>query len=174
MFNGMNIEVKITDADLYKDTLHPSYATPGACAIDLRSAVDVIIKPGETFPINTGIRIHVGSVWRTLPEPEAQELRSIFGLAAFVIPRSGLGAKKGLVLGNSVGLIDEDYQGDITCYMWNRQVAGNGYGDISIRRGERIAQMTFVMVCKPAMVIVSEFSETTERGIEGFGSTGRQ
>jgi dUTP pyrophosphatase len=163
----MKVEVKVLDPDLYNDVGLPSYATPGACALDLRSTVNAEVKPGECVPIRTGLAIHCGSAYG----PEDARLDEM-GIAALILPRSGLGANKGLVMGNLVGLIDEDYQGELLVSAWNRNEQESGK-IVSFQRGERIAQMLFIMVFKPQLEVVQEFTESTERGAGGFGSTGR-
>ena len=144
------IDVRILDARL-KDT-PPHYATPGSAGLDLRAALDapLEIRPGETHLIPTGIAIH-------LADP---------GLAAMILPRSGLGHKHGIVLGNLVGLIDSDYQGQIMVSTWNR-----GQTAFVINPLDRLAQLVVVPVLQVAFNVVDEFS-ASERGAGGFGSTG--
>lgn len=131
----------------------PEYATEGSAGLDLRACLhdSLIIEPGQTQLIPTGMAIH-------LDDP---------GLAAMILPRSGLGHKHGIVLGNLVGLIDSDYQGQLMVSCWNR-------GDVAfkIEAGERIAQMVVVPVVQAQLDIVEEFTES-ERGTGGFGSTGK-
>jgi dUTP pyrophosphatase len=145
------LDVKILDPRL-KDNL-PAYATPGSAGLDLRALVDapVVIAPGRSVLAPTGIAIHIA-------DP---------GYAAIVIPRSGLGAKHGIVLGNLVGLIDSDYQGQIFVSVWNR-----GLADFTLNPLERIAQLVVVPVAQVAFNIVDEFAASS-RGEGGFGSTGR-
>ena len=147
-----NIDVKILDARLL-DQL-PAYATPGSAGLDLRACIDqsIELKPGQTELIPSGIAIH-------LAEP---------GLAAVVLPRSGMGHKHGIVLGNLVGLIDSDYQGQILVSIWNR-----GSGVFTLNPMERIAQLVVVPVVQVGFNIVTQF-EQSERGAGGFGSTGKQ
>lgn len=150
-----SVDVKIIDARL-KDAdagLAPQYATSGSAGLDLRACIDVAVtlKPGETILIPTGIALH-------LADP---------GLAAMILPRSGLGHKHGIVLGNLVGLIDSDYQGQIFVSTWNR-----GDQDFLINPMERIAQLVVVPVVQVAFNIVDEFTES-RRGAGGFGSTGK-
>ena len=146
-----NIDVKILDARL-RDQL-PNYATAGSAGLDLRACIDapVELKPGQTELIPSGIAIH-------LAEP---------GLAAMVLPRSGLGHKHGIVLGNLVGLIDSDYQGQIFVSVWNR-----GSLAFSLNPMERIAQLVVVPVVQVGFNIVDAF-EDSARGGGGFGSTGK-
>lgn len=145
------IDVKILDGRL-KET-PPQYASQGAAGLDLRACIDAPLKlnPGETLLIPTGIAIH-------LADP---------GLAALILPRSGLGHKHGIVLGNLVGLIDSDYQGEIMVSAWNR-----GKDVFVINPMERLAQLVVVPVLQVTMNIVDEF-KASERGEGGFGSTGR-
>lgn len=145
------IDVKILDARLNNDL--PGYATPGAAGIDLRACIDVALElaPGQTELVPTGMAIHIGRA----------------DLAAMILPRSGLGHKHGIVLGNLVGLIDSDYQGQLFVSMWNR-----GNQPFVVNPLERIAQLVMVPVVQVAFNIVEEFS-ASERGAGGFGSTGR-
>ena len=145
------IDVRILDPRL-KDN-PPHYATPGAAGLDLRACVEVPVKlhPGDTQLIPTGIAIH-------LADP---------GLAALILPRSGLGHKHGIVLGNLTGLIDSDYQGEIFVSIWNR-----GRETFTINPLDRLAQMIVVPVLQVAFNIVDEFEES-HRGDGGFGSTGK-
>ena len=145
------IDVRILDPRL-KDS-PPHYATPGSAGLDLRACIEapVAIRPGETMLIPTGIAIH-------LEDP---------GLAAMILPRSGLGHKHGIVLGNLVGLIDSDYQGQLMVSVWNR-----GQANFTIQPGERIAQLVFMPVVKASFAIVADFDQS-ERGEGGFGSSGR-
>ena len=147
------IQLKILDERLGKDIPLPAYATAGSAGLDLRACVDqpTEIRPGETLLIPTGLAIHID-------DPE---------LAAVLLPRSGLGHKHGIVLGNLVGLIDSDYQGQVFVSCWNR---GDTAFTISI--GERIAQMVFVPVVQVALEHVDAFEES-HRGAGGFGHSGR-
>jgi dUTP pyrophosphatase len=146
-----NIDVKILDARL-RDQL-PAYATSGSAGLDLRACIDapIILNPGQTELIPSGIAIHLG-------EP---------GLAAMVLPRSGMGHKHGIVLGNLVGLIDSDYQGQILVSLWNR-----GAAVFTLNPMERIAQLVVVPVVQVAFNVVDDFTQST-RGAGGFGSTGK-
>lgn len=132
----------------------PEYATPGSAGMDLRACIDEPLRlhPGDTILIPTGISIYI-------EDP---------GLAAIILPRSGLGHKHGIVLGNLVGLIDSDYQGEIMISCWNRSAES-----FNIEQGDRIAQLVIVPVVQARFSIVSEFVET-KRGTGGFGSSGKQ
>ena len=145
------IEVRLLDPRL-KDN-PPHYATPGSAGLDLRACIDapVTINPGETVLIPTGIAIH-------LADP---------GLAAMILPRSGLGHKHGIVLGNLVGLIDSDYQGQIMVSTWNRS-----HESFTLNPLDRLAQLVVVPVLQVAFDVVDEFAAST-RGDGGFGSTGK-
>jgi dUTP pyrophosphatase len=147
----MKLDVKILDARM-RDYL-PAYATPGSAGLDLRACIDapMVIAPGETTLVPTGLAIH-------LADP---------GYAAMILPRSGLGHKHGVVLGNLVGLIDSDYQGQLMISTWNR-----GDTAFTLNPFERLAQMVIVPVVQATFNIVDEF-ETSERGAGGFGSTGK-
>jgi dUTP pyrophosphatase len=147
------IEVKILDARIGREFPLPQYATPGSAGLDLRACVDdtLGLAPGQTELIPTGIAIHIA-------DP---------GLAATILPRSGLGHKHGIVLGNLVGLIDSDYQGPLMVSCWNR-----GETRFEIQPGERIAQLVFVPVVQAEFSIVEEFA-ASERGAGGFGHSGR-
>jgi dUTP pyrophosphatase len=147
------IQLKILDERIGKEIELPHYATNGSAGMDLRACLDgaLEIHPGETHLIPTGIAIHIG-------DP---------GLAAVLLPRSGLGHKYGIVLGNLTGLIDSDYQGQLFVSVWNR-----GHESFTVNPGERIAQMVFVPVVQASFDIVDEFDES-HRGAGGFGHTGR-
>ncbi|HHJ39922.1 MAG: deoxyuridine 5'-triphosphate nucleotidohydrolase [Methylothermaceae bacteria B42] len=147
------IQLKILDKRLGDSIPLPGYATPGSAGLDLRACLEspLILVPGETALIPTGLAIHIG-------DPS---------LAAVLLPRSGLGHKHGIVLGNLVGLIDSDYQGEVMVSCWNR-----GGESFTIQVGERIAQMVFVPVVQADFQVVDAFSES-ERGEGGFGHTGR-
>ncbi|MEX0447464.1 dUTP diphosphatase [Xenorhabdus sp. SGI246] len=148
------IDVKILDSRIGQEFPLPTYATPGSAGLDLRACLDnaVELAPGQTELLPTGIAIHI-----------ADEQ-----LAAVILPRSGLGHKHGVVLGNLVGLIDSDYQGQLMISVWNR-----GDKTFTIEPGERIAQMVFVPVVQAEFNLVEDF-ESTERGAGGFGHSGRQ
>ena len=145
------IDIRILDPRL-KDRL-PAYATSGSAGLDLRACIEHVmtIQPGEAHLIPTGIAIH-------LADP---------GLAALVLPRSGLGHKHGIVMGNLVGLIDSDYQGQIFVSCWNR-----GQTPFLLNPMERIAQLVVVPVVQVGFNVVNDF-EQSERGTNGFGSTGK-
>ena len=147
------IELKILDPRLGKEIPLPDYATAGAAGLDLRACLPepLTVQPGATHLIPTGLAIHIS-------DP---------ALAAVVLPRSGLGHRHGIVLGNLVGLIDSDYQGELLVSCWNR-----GQEPFTIAVGERIAQMIIVPVVRVKFAVVSEFSPS-ERGSGGFGHSGR-
>ena len=145
------VDVKILDPRLHEHP--PAYATPGSAGIDLRACIDhnMIIQPGQTELISSGIAIH-------LNDPHC---------AAMILPRSGLGHKHGIVLGNLVGLIDSDYQGQIFVSIWNR-----GHHRFTVMPLERMAQMVIVPVMQMQLNIVEEFP-LSQRGSGGSGSTGK-
>jgi dUTP pyrophosphatase len=147
------VDLKILDDRLGQSIPMPTYATHGSAGLDLRACLDeaLTINPGETHLIPTGMAIH-------LDDP---------GLAAMLLPRSGLGHKHGIVLGNLVGLIDSDYQGQLMVSVWNR-----GNTSFTVEIGERIAQMVIVPVIQPEFKIVEDF-DASHRGEGGFGSTGK-
>jgi len=147
------IQLKILDSRLGNEFPLPHYATDGAAGMDMRACIDAAldIAPGETLLIPTGLAIHI------------QES----GLAAMLLPRSGLGHKHGIVLGNLVGLIDSDYQGQVFVSCWNR-----GRETFTIQPGERIAQMVIVPVVHAEFEVVEDFAASA-RGAGGFGHTGR-
>jgi dUTP pyrophosphatase len=148
------IQLKILDPRLGSDFPLPDYATEGSAGLDLRACLEepLTLAPGETHLIPTGLAIHIGD----------------HGMAAVILPRSGLGHKHGIVLGNLVGLIDSDYQGQIFVSCWNR-----GHETFTIAVGDRIAQMVFVPIVKVQFKRVSAFTES-DRGDGGFGHTGHQ
>lgn len=148
-----NINIKILDSRIGTAFPLPTYATEGSAGLDLRACIDasITLKPGETTLIPTGFAMHIADS----------------NLAAVILPRSGLGHKHGIVLGNLVGLIDSDYQGPLMVSMWNR-----GQQDFVIEPGERIAQLVLVPVVQASFSIVDEFPET-DRGEGGFGHTGK-
>jgi dUTP pyrophosphatase len=146
------LQVKILDPRIGRDYPLPQYATPGSAGVDLRACIDtaMTLNPGDTQLIPSGIAIH-------LDDPN---------YAAIVLPRSGLGHKHGIVLGNLVGLIDSDYQGQIFVSVWNR-----GQKTFVIEPGERLAQLVVVPVAQVEFDVVEEF-KASERGAGGFGSSG--
>ncbi|MGG4609134.1 dUTP diphosphatase [Providencia sp. Me31A] len=148
------IDLKILDSRIGNEFPLPAYATTGSAGLDLRACLDsaIDLAPGQTELIPTGLAIHI-----------ADE-----SLAAVILPRSGLGHKHGVVLGNLVGLIDSDYQGQLMVSVWNR-----GDKTFTIEPGERMAQMVFVPVIQAEFNIVDDF-DATERGAGGFGHSGRQ
>lgn len=145
------IDLKVLDPRMAEQL--PSYATPGSAGLDLRACLDdpLVLEPGQTRLIPTGLAIHVA-------DP---------GLAAIILPRSGLGHKHGIVLGNLVGLIDSDYQGQLMVSCWNR-----GQAAFTIAPMERIAQLVIVPVVQASFRVVGEFG-ASDRGAGGFGSTGK-
>jgi dUTP pyrophosphatase len=147
------LQVRVLDPRIGRDYPLPQYATSGSAGVDLRACIEsaIELKPGDTQLIPSGIAIH-------LSDP---------GYAAIVLPRSGLGHKHGIVLGNLVGLIDSDYQGQIFVSVWNR-----GQTTFTIQPGERIAQLVVVPVVQVEFDVVNEFT-ASERGAGGFGSSGR-
>ena len=147
------IQLQLLDPRLGNEIALPSYATHGSAGLDLRACLDqaLTLQPGESTLIPTGLAIHIA-------DPH---------LAAVILPRSGLGHKHGIVLGNLVGLIDSDYQGQVFVSCWNR-----GSNAFTIEIGERIAQMVFVPVVQAEFECVTEFEET-HRGSGGFGHSGR-
>jgi dUTP pyrophosphatase len=145
------IDLKVLDPRMAEQL--PAYATPGSAGLDLRACLDapLVLAPGETQLIPTGLSIHIAAP----------------GLAAMILPRSGLGHKHGIVLGNLVGLIDSDYQGPLMVSCWNR-----GSTAFTIAPLERIAQLVIVPVVQAAFRVVDAFDDSA-RGAGGFGSTGR-
>ena len=146
------LQAKILDPRLGSEFPLPQYATPGSAGLDLRAMLqeDLLLEPGQTVLIPTGLSIHIG-------DP---------GLAALILPRSGLGHKHGIVLGNLVGLIDSDYQGELMGSCWNR-----GQSAFSMAIGERIAQLVLVPVVQAHFELVDEFDQS-QRGGGGFGHSG--
>lgn len=147
------VQIKAIDPRLGTEIPLPEYATSGSAGMDLRACLDetIVIAPGETKLIPTGFAMHMEES----------------GLAAVILPRSGLGHKHGIVLGNLVGLIDSDYQGQVYVSCWNRSDR-----DFSIEPGARIAQLVFLPVVKAAWELVEDFA-SSDRGAGGFGHTGR-
>lgn len=147
------LQVKVLDQRIGRDYPLPSYATEGSAGLDLRALLDepLTIKPGETVLIRTGLAIYIG-------DPN---------LAGLILPRSGLGHKRGIVLGNLVGLIDADYQGELMVSCWNR-----GQDVFVMQPGERLAQYVLVPVVQAEFEVVDEF-QASSRGAGGFGSSGR-
>ncbi len=147
-----SIDLKILDPRVGEQFPLPAYATEGSAGLDLRACLDdsIVLEPGQTVLISTGLSIYIR-------DPN---------LAATILPRSGLGHKHGIVLGNLVGLIDSDYQGELMVSCWNR-----GQTTFTIEPGERIAQLVFLPVVQASFNIVTEF-ETTDRGEGGFGHSG--
>jgi len=148
------IDVKILDARVDKEFPLPTYATSGSAGLDLRACIDEVldIAPGTTTLVPTGLAIHIA-------DPD---------LAAVILPRSGLGHKHGIVLGNLVGLIDSDYQGQLMVSVWNR-----GQESFSLQPGDRMAQLVFVPVVQAEFNLVDDF-DASLRGEGGFGHSGRQ
>lgn len=152
--NEHKIKLKILDPRIGNDFPFPAYATEGSAGLDLRACVDntTRVTPGDTILVPTGISIFID-------DPS---------LAAVILPRSGLGHKQGIVLGNLVGLIDSDYQGPLMVSLWNR-----GNEVFQFEAGDRIAQLVFVPVVQAAFDIVDDFT-ASQRGDGGFGHTGKQ
>lgn len=148
------IDLKILDPRIGRDFPLPAYATPGSAGLDLRACLEqtLVLAPGQTVLIPTGIAIHIGDA----------------NLCATILPRSGLGHKHGIVLGNLVGLIDSDYQGPLMVSMWNR-----GSDSFNIEPGDRIAQLVFMPVVQAEFNLVEGF-DSSERGEGGFGHSGKQ
>lgn len=149
----MQVDIKILDARL-RDNM-PSYATPGSAGLDLRACIDapVTLEPGQWQLIPTGMAMY-------LKDP---------GYAAMILPRSGMGHKHGIVLGNLVGLIDSDYQGQLMVSAWNRSQTA-----FTLQPMDRLAQLVIVPVVRPSFNVVDEFEAPSERGEGGYGSTGKQ
>lgn len=149
-----SLQVKILDSRLGNEYPLPSYATDGSAGLDLRAMLEnkTTLSAGETLLIPTGLAIHIKNP----------------GYAAMILPRSGLGHKHGIVLGNLVGLIDSDYQGQLFVSCWNRS-----HNSFDIEPGERIAQLVIVPVIQTELELVSEF-DASERGEGGFGHSGRR
>lgn len=148
------IQLKILDPRVNQSIALPTYTTPGSAGLDLRVCLDeaIQIKPQETVLLPTGLAIYIA-------DPN---------LAAVILPRSGLGHKHGIVLGNLVGLIDSDYQGELKISCWNRSEE-----HFTVNPGDRIAQLVFIPVVQAVFQVVEQFSESS-RGEGGFGSSGRE
>jgi dUTP diphosphatase len=147
------LQLKVLDPRIGNEIPLPAYATPGSAGMDLRACIDapITLKPGDTELIPTGVAVHIS-------DP---------GYAATILPRSGLGHKHGIVLGNLVGLIDSDYQGQLFVSCWNR-----GHSTFTIEVADRIAQLVILPVAQVEFEMVEEFSDS-DRGEGGFGSSGR-
>ena len=148
----MKVQVKVLDTRLGQEWPMPTYATQGSAGLDLRACVTepTVIEPGQTVLVKTGLAIYIEDT----------------SFAGLILPRSGLGHKHGVVLGNLTGLIDSDYQGQLMVSLWNRSTES-----FTVNPGDRIAQMVIVPVMQPEFVVVDSF-EATERGEGGFNSTG--
>lgn len=147
------LQVRVLDKRIGQSIAFPAYATDGSAGLDLRACLSqsLVLEPGETELIGTGLAIHIA-------DP---------ALAAMILPRSGLGHKHGIVLGNLVGLIDSDYQGELMVSCWNR-----GHSRFTVEPGERLAQLILVPVVHAEFEVVDSFTNS-DRGDGGFGSTGR-
>ena len=150
----VNVQLKILNPQIGKDIPLPPYSTDGSAGLDLRACIKskIIIEPNSSDLIPTGLAIHLDDS----------------SLAGLILPRSGLGHKHGIVLGNLVGLIDSDYQGELMISCWNR-----GQNSFTIEKGDRIAQLVVVPIVQARFVQVDEFTETN-RGTGGFGSSGKR
>ena len=148
-----NIKLKILDSRIGKEIPLPEYATTGSAGLDLRACIEgsLEVKPGDTHLVPTGMAIHIDDA----------------SMAAVILPRSGLGHKHGIVLGNLTGLIDSDYQGQLFVSVWNR-----GQDTFTLNEGDRMAQLVFVPVVQAKFDIVESFDES-ERAEGGFGHTGQ-
>lgn len=146
---NLNIEIQLLDSELYGEE-GPEYATKGSIGVDLKLIKDIVLLPNSTQLVGTGLALNIVDK----------------SVGAFVYPRSGLGHKQGVVLGNLTGVIDSDYQGEIMLSLWNRSEEVR-----YLSRGDRVAQLVFVPILKPKLEIVSWF-EVSDRGAQGFGSTG--
>ncbi|MEH6355453.1 MAG: dUTP diphosphatase [Marinobacter sp.] len=147
------LQIRVLDERIGQSIAFPAYATDGSAGLDLRACLSqpLVLEPGDTQLIGTGLAIHIA-------DP---------ALAALILPRSGLGHKHGIVLGNLVGLIDSDYQGELMVSCWNR-----GQTRFTVEPGERVAQLVLVPVVQAEFEVVDEF-DSSHRGTGGFGSTGR-
>ena len=150
----MYVQVKVLDSRVEDNNWFPTYATSGSVGLDLHACIDepIVITKDQTYLIPTGIAINM---------PDTP-------MAAMLYPRSGLGHKQGLVLGNGTGVIDTDYQGQLMVSICKRS-----FGEYTIEPGERIAQLVFTPIIKPILDVVEEFTSETQRGVGGFGSTGK-
>lgn len=151
--NRKKIQIRVLDQRIGQKIPFPAYATEGSAGLDLRACLSqpLLLEPGDTQLIGTGLAIHIA-------DP---------ALAALIVPRSGLGHKHGIVLGNLVGLIDSDYQGELMVSCWNR-----GHTPFAVDPGERLAQLVLVPVAQAEFEVVDVF-DPSHRGVGGFGSTGR-
>jgi dUTP pyrophosphatase len=147
------LQIRVLDPRIGQSIAFPAYATDGSAGLDLRACLSqpLVLEPGDTQLIGTGLAIYIA-------DPD---------LAALILPRSGLGHKHGIVLGNLVGLIDSDYQGELMVSCWNR-----GQARFTVEPGERLAQLVLVPVVQAEFEVVDEF-DSSQRGAGGFGSTGR-
>lgn len=153
LHDPQKLQIRVLDERIGQSIAFPAYATDGSAGLDLRACLSqpLVLEPGDTQLIGTGLAIHIA-------DP---------ALAALILPRSGLGHKHGIVLGNLVGLIDSDYQGELMVSCWNR-----GQTRFTVEPGERLAQLVLVPVVQAEFEVVDEF-DTSQRGAGGFGSTGR-
>jgi dUTP pyrophosphatase len=186
----MQIEIRILNKEFYSEErngmlMHPlpSFATPGSAGVDLYSTEEVILHTGDVKMISTGIAIHIASgirdhsMYCTKNAERFVNLGSSENVAfmGLIVPRSGLGSK-GLVLGNTVGIIDSDYTGEIKISAWNRLSVAHistEENTFVIEKGDRIAQMLFLPCIQPVWNLVDKFSNSSERGEDGFGSSGK-
>lgn len=145
------IDIKILDKELYREVGLPKYATGGSAALDLVITREIILLPNSSVLHGVGLAIHI-------KDPN---------IAGFILPRSGLGHKEGLVLGNLTGLIDSDYTGELKLSLWNRSEEVHCYN-----KGDRVAQLVFMPIVRPTFNVVEEFSTSTVRGEGGFGHSG--
>ncbi|WP_339343335.1 dUTP diphosphatase [uncultured Psychrobacter sp.] len=153
-----NVQIKILDERIGKEACYPlpTRATDGSAAIDLRACIkesELVVKAGEAVLVGTGLSFYIKN-------PD---------YVGLILPRSGLGHKSGIVLGNLVGVIDADYQGELKISLWNRSKE-----DFTVKAGDRIAQYMIVPIVRPEFEIVSDFDDASARGAGGFGSTGKQ
>ncbi len=174
----MNIELKLLNKKFYSKESNgmllnpiPGYSTEGSAAIDLVCTEDVTLYPGETKMISTGIAVWIGSQ-HNIGQSVSRAVDDFHTarIAGMILPRSGLGTK-GLILANTIGLIDEDYQGELKVSAWYR-LQDYGHNKIILNSGDRFAQLMFIPVIRAQFKVVNEFSNITNRGTGGFGSTG--